>query len=61
MKLKTKIAQILRRWAEKLEPIFPYDVKHIPYLRGCFITTVKIVHQKNASAKGEDISKLFIC
>ena len=30
-------------------------------LRGCFITTVKIVHQKNASAKGEDISKLFIC
>ncbi len=29
--------------------------------RGCFITTVKIVHQKNASAKGEDISKLFIC
>ena len=33
MKLKTKIAQILRRWAEKLEPIFPYDVKHIPYLK----------------------------
>jgi|GluameStandDraft_1065615.scaffolds.fasta_scaffold09126_2 hypothetical protein len=30
-------------------------------LRGCFMTTVKIVHQKNASAKGEDISKLFIC
>lgn len=33
MKLKTKIAQILRRWAEKLEPIFPCDVKHIPYLK----------------------------
>ena len=28
MKLKTKIAQILRKWAEKLDPILPYDVFH---------------------------------
>ncbi|WP_370015925.1 hypothetical protein, partial [Muribaculum intestinale] len=36
-----------------LQGIFLYGNK----LRGCFITTVKIVHKKNASAKGEDISK----
>ena len=48
---------------DSLRRIFNRDIQDNPAFsfRGCFITTVKIVHKKNASAKGEDISKLFIC
>ena len=43
------------------KPALVLQIYYGAIFRGCFITTVKIVHKKNASAKGEDISKLFIC
>lgn len=45
MKLKTKIAQILRRWAEKLNPILLYDVINIPRLKETTHDIQKIMSQ----------------
>lgn len=45
MKLKTKIAQILRKWAEKLDPILPYDVINIPCLKETTHDIQKIMSQ----------------
>lgn len=33
MTLKSKIAKILRRWAEKLDPLIPYNTNYAPYLK----------------------------
>lgn len=46
IKLKVKAAKILRRWAEKLSPVFPYDAIHIPYQKEetCDIQKVMMQH-----------------
>lgn len=33
MTLKSKIAKIMRIWAEKLDPIIPYNTNYTPYLK----------------------------
>lgn len=45
MTLKSKIAKILRKWAENLEPIFPYDVNHISHLKEVTHDIQKIMSQ----------------
>ena len=45
MKLKTKIAQILRGWAEKLNPILPYDVINIPHQKEMTHDIQKVMSQ----------------
>ena len=43
MTLKNRIAKILRRWAEKLDPLFPYNINYAPNLKSVTYDIQKVM------------------